>query len=61
MNDLIVAFGNYQEFVRLVLFEAPYILNVLLCLLAHLRLECYNSPSLLEHDGSEEESTLGAE
>jgi hypothetical protein len=61
MNDLIVAFSNYYELVLLVLFEAAYILEIQLCLLAHLRLECYHSPSLLEYQGSEEESTLGAE
>jgi hypothetical protein len=61
MNDLVVVFGNYQELVRFILFEAAYIFKVQLCILAHLRLESYHSSSLFEHEGSEEESTLGAE
>jgi hypothetical protein len=61
MNDLVVVFGNYQELVRFIFFEAAYIFKVQLCLIAHLRLESYLSSSFFEHEGGEEESTLGAE
>ena len=59
MNDLVVVLGNYQEFVRLVLFESAYLLKVQL-LVTDLRLECHLPSSLLVNKGSEAEGTLGA-
>ena len=59
MNDLVVVFGNYQELVRLVLFEGAYLLKIQL-LVTDLRLECHLPSSLLVNKGSEAEGTLGA-
>jgi hypothetical protein len=60
MNDLVVVFGNYQELVRLVLFECAYLFEVQL-LITDLRLECYLPSSLLVNKGSKAEGALGAE
>jgi hypothetical protein len=60
MNDLVVVLSNYQELVRLVLFEGVYLLEVQL-LVTDLRLECHLPSSLLVNKGSEAEGTFGAE
>ena len=60
MNDFVVVLGNYQELVRLVLFESAYLLEVQL-LVTYLRLECHLPSSLLVNKGSKAEGTLGAE
>ena len=51
MNDLVVVLGNYQELVRLVLFEGAYLLDVQL-LVTNLRLECHLPSCLLVNKGS---------
>ena len=60
MNDLVVVLGNYQELVRLVLFEGAYLLEVQL-LVTDLCLECHLPSSLLVNKGSKAEGTLGTE
>ena len=60
MYDLVIVFGNYQELIRLVLFEGAYLLEVQL-LVTDLRLECHLPSSLLVNKGSKAEGTFGAE
>ena len=60
MNDLLVIFGNHQELVLLVLYKAACLFDAQL-VIAHFRLECHLSPSLLVDESCEAEDRLGAE